>query len=121
MPFIVDTSALQLHTNAEETPEYDMNMRNYLAGKPLQIKSIRQLRQKCIEDGSTIEVIYDLHGSGLSYKTAGNSAIYATNKPADVEKFATMFNLDLNQRFCFTKNPAYLGRKAKTPFPISDP
>ena len=41
MPFIMDTSGLELQAAAEETPEYDMNMRNYLASKPLLIKSIR--------------------------------------------------------------------------------
>ena len=96
-----------------------MNMRNYLGSKPLPIKSIRELRQQCVDSGSTIEVIYDLRGSGITYKTGANSAIYATNKPADVEKFAAMFDLSLDQKFCFTNNPLFSGRKAKTPFPIT--
>ena len=95
-------------------------MRNYIASKQLPIKSIRQLRQQCLDGGSTIEVVYDLRGSGLTYKTAANSAIYATNRQADVEKFAKMFELDLDKKFFFRKNPEYSGRKAKTPFPISD-
>jgi len=70
-----------------------MNMRNYLSSKPLKIKSIRQLRQKCVNGGSTIEVVYDLRGTGLTYKTASNSAIFAHNKIEDVQNFAQMFNL----------------------------
>jgi len=54
-----------------------MNMRNYLSSKPLTIKSIRELRQQCVDGGSTIEIVYDLRGTGLTYKTAANSAIYA--------------------------------------------
>ena len=73
-----------------------MNGRNFLASKALPIKSIRELRQKNLDGGSTLEVIYDLRGTGLTYKTAANAAIFATNKPADVEKFAQIFNLDLD-------------------------
>ena len=61
-----------------------MNMRNYLSSTQLKIKSIKQLRQKCVDGGSTIEVVYDLRGTGLTYKTASNSAIYAKNKAEDV-------------------------------------
>lgn len=93
----MDTSELQLADNS--TPEYDMTMRNYLKSKPLPIKSIRELRQQCVDGGSTIEVIYDLRGSGLTYKTAANSAIFATNSTSDVEKFAEMFSLDLDLKF----------------------
>ena len=120
LPWTVDMSGLQLQENAEAAPEYDMNMRNYLASKPLKIKSIRQLRQKCADGGSTIEIVYDLRGSGLTYKTAANSAIYAQNKPEDVEKFAQMFNMTdkLDTKFCFTKNPEFKGKMTKTPFPV---
>ena len=65
-----------------------MNMRNYLSSKPIPIKLIRELRQQCVDGGSTIEVVYDLRGTGFTYSTAANSAIYATNKEADVEAFA---------------------------------
>ena len=120
LPFVVDTSGIQLQENDDVAPEYDMNMRNYLSAKPLPIKSVRELRQRCIGGGSTIEVIFDLRGSGMTYKTGANSAIYALNKDEDVQKFAEMFALDLDQRFCFVKNPAYKGRAAKNPFPTSD-
>ena len=70
----------------------------------LPIKAIRQLRQKQVDGGSTIEVVFDLRGSGLTYKTAANSAIYATNRAADVEKFAKMFEMNLDQKFVFEKN-----------------
>jgi len=117
LPWVVDTSGLQLADNT--APEYDMTMRNYLKSKALPIKSIRELRQQCVDGGSTIEVIYDLRGSGLTYKTAANSAIFATNSTSDVEKFAKMFGLDLDQKFFFTKNPEFKGKMTKTPFPVA--
>lgn len=61
-----------------------------------------------------------MRGTGFTYSTAANSAIYATNKEADVEAFAKMFNLDLDQKFKFQKNPAFRGKMTKTPFPIAD-
>ena len=66
-----------------------------------------------------MEVVYDLRGTGLTYKTAANSAIYAENRASDVEKFAQLFSLDLDTKFTFSKNPRYTGRAAKTPFPIT--
>ena len=103
MPWKVDTSGVQLADNSEAAPEYDMNMRNYQYSKPLPIKSMRQLRQECVDGGSTIEVVFDLRDTGMTYVTASNSAIYARNKEADVEKFAEMFDmdLDLDTEFCF--------------------
>ena len=100
-----------------------MNMRNYLSSTQLKIKSIKQLRQKCVDGGSTIEVVYDLRGTGLTYKTASNSAIYAKNKAEDVQKFAEMYELTdkLDTRFVFTKNPNFKGKMTKTPFPVGDP
>lgn len=119
MPWIVDDSGIQLADNTA-APEYDLNMRNYTTSTPLPIKSMRELRQQCVGGGSTLEVVFDLRGTGLTYKTAANSAIYATNKTADVEQFAKQFGLDLNMSFCFTKNPAFKGKTPKTPFPTGD-
>lgn len=119
LPWIVDISGSQLASADDEAPEYDMNMRNYQSSTPLPIKSIRQLRQKCVDGGSTLEVTYDLRGTGLTYITAANSAIYAINRDEDVQKFAQMFEIDLDTKFTFAKNSAYSGRKAKTPFPIA--
>ena len=120
LPWIVDVNPEDLLVDEAAAPEYDMNMRNYLSSKPLSVKSIRQLRQKCVDGGSTIEVTFDLRGTGLTYTTAANSAIYATNRQADVEKFAQMFELDLDTRFKFTKNPRFTGRMTKTPFPTPE-
>ena len=77
---MVDVSDLQLQDDDSAAPEFDMNMRNYQSSKPLKIKLIRELRQKCVDGGSTIEVVYDLRDTGFTYTTAANSAIYATNR-----------------------------------------
>lgn len=63
--------------------------------------------------------MFDLRGTGLTYKTAANFAIYPVNKTELVEEFAHMHNLDLNCTFKFVKNPAYSGRASKMPFPTS--
>lgn len=94
-----------------------MNMRHYLSSKPLPVKSIRELRQQTVDGGSTLEIIFDLQGTGLSYKTAANSAIYATNTTKDVERFAEMFQLNLDTTFVFSKNSEFGGKMPKTPFP----
>ena len=120
LPWRVDMSGVQLiDSNSAEPPQYDMNMRNYMASTPLPIKSIRELRQQCVDGGSTLEVIFDLLGTGLTYKTAANSAIYATNRQSDVEAFATEFEFtqDLDKQFCFTKSEGYTGKMPKLPFP----
>jgi len=53
-------------------------MRNYNSSEEIPIKSISQLRQKT-DLGSTFEIIFDLNGTGLTYKTAANFAVYPTN------------------------------------------
>mmetsp|Transcript_25768 Transcript_25768/g.34434 ORF Transcript_25768/g.34434 Transcript_25768/m.34434 type:complete len:244 (+) Transcript_25768:919-1650(+) len=83
---------------------------------------MRELRQQCVDGGSTLEVVFDLRGTGLTYKTAANSAIYATNRASDVLYFAEMFNLDLDldTTFSFTKNAEFAGKMPKMPFPTDN-
>lgn len=119
LPWVVDESDIQLADNTS-SPEYDMNMRNYLSSKPLAVKEIRELRQQTTEGGSTLEVIFDLKGTGLTYTTAANSAIYATNTAEDVEKFAKMFSLNLDTTFVFSKNAEFNGKMPKMPFPTGN-
>ena len=92
-------------------------MRRYSGTITARVKSIKQLRQKT-DNGSTIEVIYDLAGTGLKYVTASNFAVYPHNKKADVESFGKLFGLNLDTSFKWSANPGYTGRQANTPFPI---
>lgn len=78
-------------------PEYNMNGRNYDKSIDLPIKSIKELRQNPIDGLSTLEVVFDLRNTGLTYKTASNFALYPTNKPEFVEQFAKKLNLNLDQ------------------------
>ena len=104
-----------------EEPAYDMNMRNYTSSNDLPIKDMKELRQQPGEWGaSTLLVSFDLANSGLSYKTAANFAIYASNNTADVELFAKQHKLNLDQKIVFQKNPDYTGRAAKVPFPTGE-
>ena len=63
--------------------------------------------------------MFDLRGSGLTYKTAANFAIYPTNSTEHVEEFAKQYDLDLDKTFTFTKNFEYRGRPPKYPFPTN--
>ena len=63
-------------------------------------------------------MVYDLAGTGLTYVTASNFALYPLNKKADVEQFAAMFELDLDAKFLWRLNPDYQGRAPSTPFPV---
>lgn len=97
-----------------------MNMRNYTSGFDFPIKDIRELRQKVIGNLSTLEAVFDLSQSGVKYVTGSNFAFYVPNSETDVEKFAKMFNLDLDARFALERNPAYEGRPSKQPVPIEN-
>jgi sulfite reductase alpha subunit-like flavoprotein len=72
-----------------------MSTKNFIKSKHVKVTSIKQLRQK-ITDGSTLEAIFDLSGSDLSYTTAGNLAIYPENSESLVVEFARLTKLDLN-------------------------
>jgi sulfite reductase alpha subunit-like flavoprotein len=53
------------------------------------------------ERGSTLEASFDLEGTGLTYKTATNLAIFPENTQDDVEEVARLLSFDLSQRFIF--------------------
>lgn len=75
--------------------EYAMNMRNYQKSYDVNVKSCVQQRQQ-IDQGSTLEVVFDGSQTDIKYKTAGNCAIYAENQDKHVELFAKKmgYNLD---------------------------
>ena len=85
------------------------------------IKDIRELRQKSSLDmvhGSTLEVTFDLEGTGMSYKTATNLAVFPQNSAEDVKLCADLLGYKLDQAFVFKANPnAQSKRAAKHPFP----
>ena len=72
-----------------------MSTKNFIKSKHVKVTSIKQLRQK-ITDGSTLEAIFDLSSSDLTYSTAGNLAIYPENSESLVVEFARLAKLDLN-------------------------
>lgn len=102
--------------SSENVFDYALNMRNYTKGRDVKIKSVVELRQSK-EGGSTLEAVFDLEGTDLSYKTAGNLAIYAENSKEFVEKFAKILSLDLNAKFVIESNEEYTGKKERMPLP----
>ena len=97
-PWIIDDSGLVLAENEESVPQYDMNMRNYTSSKEVPIKEIIELRQKTGFGASTLEVVFDLRGTGLTYTTAANFAMYPVNNVSNVEEFAKQHELDLDRK-----------------------
>jgi sulfite reductase alpha subunit-like flavoprotein len=53
------------------------------------------------ERGSTLEVTFDLQGTGLTYKTATNLAIFPENTEEDIAEVASLLSFDLSKRFIF--------------------
>ena len=102
---------------SEEVPAYELIVKQFIGAKDVPIKYIKQLRQN-IDEGSTLEVSYDLKKVGMTYKTATNLAIFPKNSPADVQKCAELLKVDLNDRFVFVSNPLSSAKgPAKHPFP----
>ena len=56
-----------------------------MKGQDAKIHSVRELRQTS-KYGSCLEIIFDLEGTDLEYKTAANLAVFATNRDKDVER-----------------------------------
>lgn len=54
---------------------YDMASRQHISSKIAKIEQVTELRQSTSE-GSTLEVIFDLSGTTLTYKTAQNLALF---------------------------------------------
>lgn len=101
-----------------ENPEHPIQplcIRQYISGKDIKIDSMRELRQTD-KYGSCLEVIYDLEGSGLEYKTAANLAVFPENNPEDVNRIVERFNLEKDRSFIF-KNAEGDDEKRKHPFP----
>jgi NADPH-ferrihemoprotein reductase len=79
------------------------------------------LRQNT-EEGSTLEISYDLKKAGLTYKTATNLALFPKNCDSDVADCAHILGISLEQKFIFINNPlAKKKENVKHPFlsPIS--
>ncbi len=101
----------------DQEPQYEMAAKQYLSAKDLPIKHIVQLRQN-LDEGSTLEVSYDLKDSGMTYETAANLAVFPENSLEDVEKCARRLGYSLTQRFALKTNPNSTKKGvAKHPFP----
>lgn len=54
--------------------------------------------------------MFDLSGSDITYKTAGNLAIYPENSEPIVNKFAELANLNLDEKFFLVANEKFTGK-----------
>jgi NADPH-ferrihemoprotein reductase len=95
----------------------ELTSKQFVTAKDVPIKYIKQLRQNT-DEGSTLEIAYDLRKVGMTYKTATNLAIFPKNSADDVDRCAKRLGFDLNQRFAFINNPnAKKKDNVKHPFP----
>lgn len=74
--------------------------------------AISQLRQNT-QDGSTLQVVIDLAGSGIQYATAQNLGVYPENDPDIVAQVADYLGEDLNSVYQVTSEK----KKVKIPVP----
>ena len=52
---------------------------------------------------SCLEVVFDLEGSGKTYETAENLALFPENSPETVERLARTLGYDLDATFVFKR------------------
>jgi NADPH-ferrihemoprotein reductase len=120
-PLVLEAIADSEVVDAQEVP-LEMASKQYLTGRDLEVSKFVELRQNPQDadfPGSTLEVTFNLRGTGLTYKTATNLAIFPENSEDDVKLVAQLLKADLNQRFVFKTNPNVAKRStaAKHPFP----
>lgn len=97
----------------EEQQIQPLCIRQYVGAKDVRIESVRECKQTN-KYGSCLEVIYDLEGTGLTYNTAANLAVFAENTEQDVERVTKRFGYDKDKRFVYVNAG---DEKAKHPFP----
>lgn len=96
-----------------------MAIRQYISGKDVPIKSMQELRQNK-ENGSTLEAVFDLKDSGLSYKTANNFALFPVNDDSHVKAVAERLGFNLDDKFVFEPNvEGPKGQKHPFPTPVT--
>lgn len=97
-----------------------MSARHHIASRRVKIENIRELRQNT-DDGSTLEVTFDLKDSGVEYKTAQNLAMFPQNSDSDVQfvlKHLRIADSDFHTKYRLVPNS--LNKKsasAKHPIP----
>ena len=95
-------------------------MKQYKASKDVEIASTRQLRQN-LNQGSTLEVVFNTKNAGMTYKTASNLAIFPENSTKDVAQCQALLGFSDEQmqtKIVLKPNAAYTGRSQKMPFPL---
>lgn len=112
LPWVLSSESVK----ADVSFEYAMNIRNYQKSTDVTVSHVKEMRQKT-DQGSTLEIMFNIKDTGIVYKTAGNLAIYAENSQVDVEKFAKLMTYDLDQGFTLVANDKFGGRKAQMPIP----
>lgn len=81
MPYVV-CSERPFEANDYPLP---MSMKKYKAAEWIPIRKITEKRQN-LKHGSTLEVIFELRNTKMTYITAANMGIWPTNQDKDVSK-----------------------------------
>ncbi|CDW71895.1 nadph--cytochrome p450 reductase [Stylonychia lemnae] len=116
-PLVADYIEEESTFEQDAGTQYEMASKQFITAKDIPIKYIKQLRQN-LDEGSTLEISYDLNDSGLSYKTAANLALFPQNDISDVVLCAERLKIDINKKFILKTNPNSSKKGSiKHPFP----
>lgn len=112
-----DSNVLTPSNCIDKEVKFDMNAKHYMKSFDCKVSTLKELRQKSGDAGSTIECIFEMP-EGVSYKTAANSAIFAPNQPSYISKFIESHKLKLEDKFKIAKNRDFSGHTGNLSVPI---
>jgi NADPH-ferrihemoprotein reductase len=99
--------------------EYDFQAKSYLDSKQIKIVKAYELRQNN-QEGSTIQIEFNLRGSGMEYVTAANLYIFPENDPQLVDAVAHKIGISLDKIFMLKDHQLNsMQYKHPVPSPIS--
>mgnify|MGYP000892793568 FL=1 len=117
----MDNNGKEVNLNDPELGkrEYDFQAQSYLESKQIKIVKAVELRQNN-DEGSTLQIEFDLSGSGMKYVTAANLYIFPENDPRLVDAVANKIGISLDKVFMLQDNKANSNLfKHPVPTPIS--
>jgi sulfite reductase alpha subunit-like flavoprotein len=78
--------------NEFKNKEYDFQTKHFIESVEAKIIEVKEVRQNNA-DGSTLNFVINLEGTGIEYKTAQNLAVFVKNSSDDVAELGKYFNI----------------------------